>query len=252
MSVDRQRQVVLLLRTLTDYDYQPKTWTGSLVGRQAVRGEGPSATIDCQVCGGEGKRRVRGIVTVCDECKGRGTVVVDAYTERRVGTLETDLVERVRWVKCDACGGAGAHGNQRRCERCPERPGWVKAPERPIRPFRGLAAPVTAEAPELGRGDPVIACMERRQLAGSYEELGLALGCLRLEWRHRYLLVISVYVEAEFEEDEAPGPTAMMLAESLGYLERLMPEEIRVPRWAAGFEKRRRQALNAEGREAAA
>lgn len=243
---------MLLLRTLTDYDYQPKTWTGALVQRQAVRGEGPSATIDCPDCGGEGKRRVRGIVADCDRCKGRGSLVVDAYTERQIGTLETDLVDRVRWVRCDACGGQGAHGNQRRCEYCPERPGWVKAPERPIRPFRGLSVPITADAPELGRGDPVIACMERRQLAGSYEELGLALGCLRIEYRHCYLLVVRVYVEAEFEEEQLPKDPRRLVTESLGYLERLMPEEIRVPRWAAGFEKRRREAIRRGRNEAAA
>lgn len=250
----RHRQVVLLLRTLTDYDYQPPTWTGSVVRQNAKRGELATAWIDCPACGGSGERRVRTVMQRCDECRGRGVVKVDPYTGRKGGTLESDLHDRVRWVICDGCGGPrpgrapGMHGNGQQCERCADsgRPGYVRAPSKPIRPWRGMARP-TADAPELGPGDPVIACMERRQLAGSYEELGLALGVLRLEQLHVYRLVVQVFVEAATEEDDLDTRGETLLREGLQQIDGMMPEEIRVPGWAARWEQRRRERI-VEGR----
>ena len=98
--------IILLLRTLTDFDYQPKTWTGGIV-RQGGKGEGPTSRIACPACSGEGERRVRGIPTLCEECGGRGSILVDAYTERKVRTLEQDAEEPKRMVRCDGCGGTG-------------------------------------------------------------------------------------------------------------------------------------------------
>jgi hypothetical protein len=238
--------LILLLRTLGDFDYQPPTSTGAIVQRQAKAGEGPSERISCESCGGEGRRRIRGVERQCEPCSGRGWIVVDAYTGRRVGTAETELVDPRRRVRCDACGGDGAHGNGRRCSRCDGR-GEVAAPERPVRPWRGQGiALLKADAPELGPGDPVIACMERRQLAGSYDELGLALACLRLEYRGRYRLLVGVFVEAEREVEQLHIDEALAVEQALRYLRGLMPEEIRVPSWAARYEKRRRERVEAE------
>lgn len=244
---ERHQAIVLLLRTLTDYDYQPPTWTGSLRAKSANAGEGPTTTIICKRCDGEGSRRVRTVVQTCEDCGGRGVLVVDAYTGRAQRTMEQQGESHQRMVRCSSCGGTKRgpwwrNGDEltNTCRRC-WGSGYEPAPSHPVRPWRdSLSQPLKAEAPELGRGDPVIACMERRQLAGSYEELGLALGALRLEYRPRYRLIVGVYVEAEREEDELHLDEAMHVEHGLGYIGGLMPPLIRVPSWASEFEKRRR------------
>jgi hypothetical protein len=250
MRSERQTQIVLLERTLTDFDYQPPTWTGALVQRQAKAGEGPSERVPCPDCGGEGERRIRGIPTLCARCKGSGLVTVDAYTQREVGSEEGGLVDRRGWVRCDSCGGGafgrapGVHGNGQACRHCADsgRPGWVRAPEQKARPWRDRA-PLSAAADTFAAGDPVLACMERRVLAGSYEELGLALAALRLERGRLYRLNVGVFVEANREEDELDRYEALLVEEGLAYLASLMPREIRVPSWAATYEQRRREQV---------
>lgn len=247
---ERQVAIVLLERTLTDFDFQPKTSTGSIVAHHAKAGEGPSERVSCPTCDGEGRRRVRGIDTQCDHCNGNGLITVDAYTRREVGSEEGGLVDRRGWVRCDSCGGGafgrapGVHGNGQACRHCADsgRPGWMRAPEQKIRPW-GERAPLTAQADTFAAGDPVLACMERRVLAGSYEELGLALGALRLEHRELYRLNVQVFVEAQREEDELDRYESLLVDESLAYLAHLMPAEIRVPSWAAAYEQRRRERV---------
>jgi hypothetical protein len=258
---ERHQRIILLDRTLSDFDYQPPTWTGALVQRQGASGEGPTTRATCEACDGEGKIRRRGQWWGCAFCggtdaplplvgkEGRGWVVVDSYTERKIGTAETELVDRRRRVRCDACGGAGAHGNGRRCDYC-NGSGTVPGPEQTMRPFRGANAALSANASDLGRGDPVLACMERRELAGSYHELGLSLACLRLQHRGLFRLHVRVFIEAICEEDDLDGSELFLLDQSLRYLEALMPAEIRVPSWAPRYEQRRRERVEEEAKVA--
>ena len=253
---ERHQQIILLARTLTDYDYQPKTATGAAIqsNTKAEAHEGNEETILCRDCKGEGKRRIRTVLQVCETCRGSGVEVVDQYTGRRLMT-ETQEAERTtqRMVRCDECGGSRAgkwwrNGAQLTnvCRRCRGH-GVVPGPERTLRPFRGSAGPVlSAIASDLGRGDPVLACMERRELAGSYNELGLALACLRLQHRPLYVLHVEVFVEARAEEEELSGHQLFLLEQSLRYLDDLMPAEIRVPSWAARYEERRREQVASE------
>jgi hypothetical protein len=149
------------------------------------------------------------------------------------------------------------HGNGQQC-RCSDsgRPGYVLAPERPVRPWRGETS-LRADASELGPEDPVVAALEagmpgvgrayeRRVLEGDYEQLGLALACLRLEYRGRYRLLVGVFVEAEREVEQLHIDEALTIEQALHYLRGLMPDEIRVPSWAARYEKRRRERVLAQ------
>lgn len=239
----------LLLRSLNDLRFEPVTWSGSL-RRRGVAGEGPSRRMVCASCAGEGLVRVRGISTACVVCSGRGWLVVDAYTLRPIGTPETGVEVRVRAVRCDSCGGLGAFGNERRCDRC-NGSGWV---ELPLSRLVAARSRLSADARELGPADPVAAALDagfagagraycERVVAGSYDELGLALGCLRLELPRSYRTCVQVYVEAVCEPEELSGVARARHDVGLRYLERLMPEPIRVPGWAARNERRRRDAL---------
>jgi hypothetical protein len=253
---ERHQQIILLDRTLTDFDYQPPTWTGALVRRQGKAGEGPTTTQPCSRAGCEdGVVRIRGIERTCEQCSGRGLEVVDAYTERKVRTLEQEIESPDRMVRCDECGATGKsvwwrNGDEldNTCRRC-----WgakvVPAPSHPIRPFRNGVS-LSANASDLGRGDPVLACMEKRELAGSYNELGLALACLRLQHRGIFRLHVRVFIEALCEEDDVDGSELFLLDQSLRYLDALMPVEIRVPSWAKRFEERRRERVEQESKVA--
>lgn len=244
----RRLALTLLLRCLTDLDYSPPTWTGQLVQRQARAGEGPSERIACATCNGEGSVRKRRVPFLCTTCAGRGWVVVDAYTQRMVGTAETGIVQQVKALRCDACGGNGAHGNGRRCQVC-NGSGWVEVP---LQRLQACRTPLSADAPELGVGDPVLAALERRDRAGDFDQLGLALGALRLELPRAYRTVVRVYVEASIEADELDEAGRLRHDVGLCYLLRLMPEEIRVPTWAARNERRRRERLRKRRKEVAA
>lgn len=248
----RHRNLTLLLRCLHDLDYTPPTWTGQLVARQSQPGEGPSTRIDCHTCRGQGEIRRRGVPFPCETCAGRGWVVVDAYTHRTIGTSETGVVQRVKALRCDSCGGSGAHGNGQRCADPPHGCGGSGWNEVPVSRITAAHLQISLDAPELGPGDPVLASLERREAAGDFTQLGLALAALRLEYRERYRLVVSVYVLGLREPDELPLDEVLRLQLALDYLLSMMPELIRVPSWAARNERRRRERLKRRRQETAA
>lgn len=239
----RLHQVALLLRSLRDLEYSPPTWTGQLVARQSRPGEGPSKRSLCEHCNGEGHIRRRGLPFPCEPCSSRGWIVTDAYTERPIGSLETGVLTRLVAVRCDACAGHGAHGNGRRCDYC----AGAGVTELPLQRLTAVRIRLSADSSSLGAGDPVIACMERRERSGSYEELGLALAALRLELPRAFRTVVRVYLEASVELDSLDERGQLRHQVGLTYLSRLMPEEIRVPSWAARNERRRREQLKRRG-----
>lgn len=250
----RLHQITLLLRSLDWYDLQPKSWTPELVRRQSKPGEGPSHRVECPACGGEGTHRVRGIDQPCEPCggkwsgltlkPGRGWVVVDAYTGRRVGTTETGLERSTRRVRCDACGGEGSvsagrwRGANNKCERC-SGAGTIEAVL-----FQRFAA--TLETAREHTGDPVIDAGIRRRKAGSYDELLLLLAELRVNDLDAYRAVAKI--------DETDKRTLQQLAydqramRGLRFIVARMPDPIRVPSAVAAVERRQRQFEKREER----
>lgn len=256
----RLEQIALLYRNLTAFDFEPETSTGALVRKQArPRGRIGKRAL-CEACGGEGFLRRRGIAWGCVHCGGadhpleldgerivgigRGYIVVDGYTRRPIGSEEAGLVHGHRLVNCDACGGAGAFGNGRRCERCG---GAGKREHIGARVrYQGESFEVEIER-SIDEGDPVFACLLRRDDAGSFAELIRATEALRGRWLLGYRLIVATYVEGRQEPGSLPPVLRRRLDVALRFVERLMPPEIRVPGWAKAAERRRLARL--EGRD---
>jgi hypothetical protein len=249
----RVEAVVLLLRSLHDYDLQPLGWTAKLVARQARRGQVASQKILCPACDGERERRVRGVLVACDQClsarsgKPLGWIYVDANMNepfrRKIGSEETGAFVRVHEVPCDACGGDGSvtagrwRGENNKCLRCGGS-GKRISHHGKLRPFRGSEAePAAARS-----GDPRLDAMEERERAGSYRELGEALEALHGAWAALFRLVCEVYVHEAIEPEALEAPLAHLLQGGLAFLEARMPDEIVVPASARLYERRRRKA----------
>lgn len=186
----RTEQIEALLRSLFDYLPGPKT---AKLGD--IAGEAPTEWKACQSCGGKGsfgKKQRR-----CDACKGRGQVMVDAYTGEPVGTK----TQRVRVAD-------------------------------PRRIDSELARLARDEALRRGRhlDDPFQWEADRRRYhqAGSYSALERALERLRDNLPDLYSLTMRVLVYATTPRtDQMAGP----LGQAIDYLSKRMPPEIKVPKW---------------------
>lgn len=240
----RLQAIVLLLRSLDWFEPVPETSTGNMVRRSAKPGEAATERIRCPACWSEdldqplGMVRSRQFWVPCLRCggdretgiAGRGWIEVDAYTRRQHGSLRTgELVAHCRTVGCDACGGQRRHGNGKLCLVC-RGSGVVEVDERMLSAARmrdGLR--LSAEAGWGGIGDPVSAAIDKRDLIGSYWELGLALGALRLEKPRAYRLLVRLEVERSLGLERLDERQWLMRGVALHYLERLMPSEILVP-----------------------
>jgi len=226
---DRLNAITCLLNSLDWFDPQPETSTGNIVRRGSKPGEGPSMKVDCGVCKGEGEIRKRGMPAPCPNLGCRdGKVMVDAYTGRQVSTADA-YVPEVRIVSCDTCGGE-RRINGRPCLPC-RGSGVAQLTADQWRATHGLqpGRTLTADVDWGAGGDPVSAAIDKRDLLGSYWELGLALGALRLEMPRAYRLLVRLEVERTIELDALDQPRLLMRQTALAYLERLMPAEILVP-----------------------
>jgi hypothetical protein len=264
---DRYQQLLLLLRSLHDYDVTLPTSTGNIVRRQAKAGEGPTTKLECGDCRGEGGRRIRGVESPCEACggqwlgkgkyvPGRGWNHVDAYTERKVGSAETELVSPSKRVRCDACdrGSVTAgpwRGENNKCLLC-NGAGEVDAM---------LLHRVFVITEGRSSGDPRLDAIERRKEAGSYDELLIALGTLRA-WPDRlrngpYLVpallayrAVTVLEQDNRTLDQLRYDVIVMAA--FTFLEPRMPAEIRVPRAAFISDRRLRESARKANRKLAA
>lgn len=266
----RLARIELLLRCLPFFEHQPETSTGALVRRQSQPGVGPSHKKPCPACGGEKQIRRRGIAYGCVGCGGsgdpvqglslsatelkrrlgRGWVRVDDYTAKKVGSADTELVSKARWVHCDAGCERGFFRNGQNCRHCSEsgRPGYVLAPSELVR-FRAPGVAVEIEV-SAGGADPLIAALDegyrglgksvqRRRLAGSFEELLAAMGELKQRLGPVHGLVVATYLEARLEPGALPERWRQGLRVGLLFIEARMPEEIRLPAGARAIERRR-------------
>lgn len=230
----RLERIRLLLPFLDAYDYQPLCWTSKLVQRQTLRGEVPSTRVECPDCD-QGVVRRRGIPYVCESCGGRGWRKVDGYTRRVVGSVDTEVVERSYAVPCDACGGDGAFGNLRRCERC--KGSGSRVVSGPVmRPWRG-----SGERAEERSGDAIMDAAARRSRAGSLDALIEALAELHASWASLYRLVLMADDPARLRD-----PLPRFHEAGLLFLEARMPDPILVPSEAYLYERRRRRGRSRE------
>jgi hypothetical protein len=250
MAVDRADarrrfgEIVLLIRSEWWWRLEPETSCGHRERRGAKPTDRNEEWIDCPDCGGEGKRRVRGVLVSCVPCAGRGTRLVDQYTGRELSSELTEVrtAAPLRRVACDACigldpskekGEGWIHGE--RCIRC-DGSGWTLAFQQRIRPFRSgyELYEVLLEREEI-TGDPAIDAGTRRRKAGSYDELLLALAALRVDDLPRYRALAAL--EADLR------PFAQLLYDrpivlGLVFVERRMPTPIRVPQAVLAEERR--------------
>jgi hypothetical protein len=238
----RLRDLTLLLGSILDYRFEPETWSGQLVRKNAVRGESPSRRIPCPNCSGEGWVRRRNFSFPCERCggqekivaelitykPGRGWIEVDDYTERQVGSVRTEVIVQIRTVHCDAGCDQGVirggpwRGENDRCLRC----GGSGRIELTLSQWQATRLRSANGERSQSSGDPRLDTMAAREAAGSYAELDLALAELHQAWPALYRLVLDVYVAKEEIRDERLLRAAGW---GLDFLEARMPEPIRVP-----------------------
>lgn len=224
---DRPALIVMLLASRGDW-----LWLNDPRSK-AISGFAPAATHPCRTCGGvelvddfgQVIRRRRGTGRVkdgfgrwqpCPACAGAGAVATDPMdaSSGRLGSADTTSTARPRRrVPCDACvplggnpreGGSGVVAGQR-CPRC-DGTGW-----RDLHVFELRLDPATA-----GGVDPVTASIDRRDRAGSYHELDLALELLLHRSRTVWRATVAVH-----------GP---LLQLGVAFLETRLPDPLRVPR----------------------
>lgn len=203
----RGQQVWNLLRAYVAYAGGLRTSTGQIVARARV-GEVAEKRVRCEACIGTGQRRSRGIVQTCDDCGGKGKVLVDPQTGKRPAHL-------------------------------PEREGRMSAAE--------LAAWESNTELALARIEALLKLNEGEEAAhdaftsayetgekllaqGSFADLQRALTWLRDLRPEVHSLIWSAVIYAPFG---APTGSVRVVCENVcEVLAERMPERIEVPGWA--------------------
>jgi hypothetical protein len=242
-------ELIAVLRSWQDFVPLPLTWTGMLQQRGAESGPA-AARITCPSCEGSGESMRR----PCPLCRGRKTIIGDAYVGRIVKTAEATYEELLQtFVDCDGCGGDGYRGGRcatacgatacqrlgycrRLCERC-EGSGRVPAL---------LSGRVSGFRDDRARsGDRVLDALQaqhdRRDQGACYR--AVAVGLDELPSGLRALIVFTYVLEGQ----PATGQAERGVDRLLG----LLPETLRAPRWLDAMSARQKQALaSAKGRGA--
>lgn len=236
----------------------PETATGKLVRRQAKPKGRNWHWETCPTCRGEGKTRDRfSRQQTCETCKGRCRLQVDDYTGGRV-VVHVDktaeeagdelpalltfaeefryLLERdTKKVTCPFCNESGVY-KFLRCEHCDGEgrvavPGsWLSEPEKP-RSSGGDAV------------DVQLAALERRDEAGHWHALELAITELRRRAPHCARVLADVYESRQRELDELDDVDEIALRAAVLFLDLILPSPIEVPGWVTKFEERRLEHL---------
>lgn len=227
-------------------DLLPAAKTASFGG---VSGEGPSRRVVCPACNGARvvDVRVRGVVVrreACDTCAGSGRVAEDAYTERRVGTLEQvgdrRRVERVgcawcqeparsSWQPTVAHPGGSWVPHSERLDRLPRGCG-VRAGVACVAcdgtGWRELTLVDVLEPGGVRDGARTESMLDRRAALGSYRELDQAIGRVRrVAPLAARVWVAELVVGVPFEHRRR----RQLLAAAWDAVDALMPSRVRVP-----------------------
>ena len=260
--VGRLGQVLSLLRSRDLYDAPLPTTTGRMIRQntRAKAGEGNEEWIDCPDCGGNGRKRIRGIEQTCPRCRGRALILVDQYTGRELGSEKTAVrsAAPLRRVPCDACigldpkkdrGEGFVHGE--RCPHC-DGSGWAPAFAQRMQPFRRKSSQLDRALLE-GLRDPILRAMVVKGALGSYDELSSALAALRVADLASYAATVALETDRRSVKE-----IRYDLAASFGllFVERRMPEPIRIPPDVVAIDRRaaaeRRRSERERRREQAA
>jgi hypothetical protein len=221
----RLQSIRALLHTLDDWVPGPKTSTGALVQRSAVKGEAPSRRIPCPACDGKGRLRN---LRICERCggdaqrakPGRGFLEVDDYTGKEV-TTEEQQGER-KTVICSVCGGTG----KRSASSHPSK----DAP--PCDPCNGWGRIAGEKLSTQGHGPrkdmlPWERAKEAMDEAGSYRELSRIMDDLR--WQHPNLHDAA----RRLGQKEAGEELSQVEKWALEWISDRMPYEVKVPGFVA-------------------
>jgi hypothetical protein len=226
----RLQSIRALLHTLDDWVPGPKTSTGALVQRSAVKGESPSRRIPCPACDGKGRLKN---LRICERCggnvqtgkSGRGFLEVDDYTGKEV-TTEEQRGER-KTVICSSCGGTG----KRSASSHPSK----DAP--PCDPCNGWGRVAGEKLSTQGSGPkrdmlPWERAKQAMDEAGSYRELSRIMDDLR--WQNPNLHDAA----RRLGQKEAGEELSQVEKWALEWISDRMPPEVKVP----SFVSRRRES----------
>lgn len=264
---DRRRQIQLLISSRFDLLWFPG---GAL---RTTQGLAPTKRVPCPSCGA-GERpgwllEKRGGVIVrqkpCAVCGGvsgdkpkggKGVVAVDPMDSTRsvVGSQDTHASARPRkTVKCDACQDAGGKPTGViRNEPCPHCEGTGR---RDLHVFD-----LRLDLREDGDADPIDVAIDRRDDAGSYHALDLALAgisrhankplpflALTLNATLARRLLDDVFLLQERQLHELAVFEQSLVELALAYIDSRMPDPIVVPRDVTQNARERTQAPKANG-----
>jgi hypothetical protein len=252
---DRRARLELLLGALPDYGPAPETSTGRLQRRATLPGPAPHHRGPCPACEGLSRVQVTGMMRPrpcprcrvnraervgpdhascrpCKVCGGRGTVAYDGYTNRPV-------------VTADGSPAPTTDADRR---------------DKARRDAARVSAILDGDHDQGGDAlDALLARAERLE-RWSFRPLVAALDELRSSHNLAYRLIVDVHVTASREPASVPAPLGRRLEFGMRFLERRMPDRIRVPRevleqaaareqWLRAARGRRGPALAARDRE---
>lgn len=263
---DRRAQIILLLQSQFDFDFQPETFTGKVVRRGATAGKGsPSHWQPCPRCNGSGSVKSYNKLVDCDTCQGAGRRRVDDYTNEVVVTDEArdvplgELIRRdTKHVKCPDCqdlaGTATGVIRGAPCRRCggtgsaPVAGSWLSAPLGKDQRTGGDAL------------DAMLDAIERRRELGDWDALEkakagivhhvnkpLRFAALTLNAVDAVRLLDEVYVLGERDQTTLTRFEEALIELALAYIESRMPDPIRVPRDILRNAEERAKAAVAKG-----
>lgn len=232
MSLGRRDRIRVLAWSLLDYLFLPRTATGALTAGDK-RAPSPDRWEVCPACDGEQLQDRFGRPVACGRCQGAGRVRVDGYTGDQVATLTQPAPPRVERSGCPWCQPLGQA--TRRFERLPRGTGVARRNER-CGPCDGSGWVTFTRVDDLAvlaeraaARDPVLAAIERRDRAGSWHELDLALARLRRQQPRGHRLFWVCHVSFDRSPDELSPRSRQELAGAWRLVDGWMPGRVRVP-----------------------
>jgi hypothetical protein len=253
---DRRARLELLLGALPDYGPAPETSTGRLQRRATLPGPAPHHRGPCPACERLGRVESTGMgLRPCPRCRVERAALVPARAHESC-------------LPCPACGARGTVAYDGYTNRPVVTADGSPAPttdadrrDKARRDAARVSAILDGDR-DQGGGDALDAQLARseRLERWSFRPLIAALDELRSDHNLAYRLIVDVHVTANREPASVAAPLLRRLEFGMRYLDRRMPDRIRVPRevleqaaareqWLRAARGRRGPALAARDRE---